>query len=138
MVTRANISKPRSRPIRVPAATDSDRDLGRIIGRHVRDRRLQLSMTQEDLATYMGHRCHSNWDRQTVGRLERSERLLTIFELLVLAQGLKASVLDLMVPEEGDSLRLGDGTKLKGRDVITLVMSSGKRVPRKSTRVARK
>jgi transcriptional regulator with XRE-family HTH domain len=123
------MTKPRSRPRSVLSIIDPDRDLGRIIGRHVRERRLSLSMTQEELGQFMALRLRASWNRQTVGRLERSERLLTIVELLVLAHALHTSVLDLILPAETEALVLDDGTVLTRHHVVALVFSRARKYP---------
>lgn len=74
---------------RVSAQQDHERDLPKF-GEAVRQRRLDLGLSQEALADATGI------DRSHMGRIERGERNVTLLNVIKIAAALKWAASDLM------------------------------------------
>ena len=66
-----------------------------IVAANVKDRRLRLGLSQEELADICGYH------RTYIGSVERSERNITLSTLESLAKALRVSAIDLLKVKDG-------------------------------------
>ena len=73
-----------------------DDSLNRIVGKNIRERRITLGYSQEELADLCGRH------RTYIGSVERGERNITLATLVSLSEALGVTPVTLLIPEDRD------------------------------------
>ncbi len=94
------------------------------VGQLIRDRRIELEMTQEGFGRELGHWLGKPWSRSTVSVAENGKRAFTAAELVAIAHVLRTSPTYLLTPPAGISeIRMPSGATVD-RDLLFALVTT--------------